>query len=424
MKKIIISVLIFIVIPLAYALWPVYQGLAYRDKVPLFGSDFIAWPPEQPSASIMYQKSLSDLDSVALNLVKNQQREINAPGYTAAVAVNGELVWAGSVGWSDIANEEVMTTETRLRIGSTSKALTSAGLAKLVEGEKLTLDTPLKQVFAQLPNPDWANITARHLSSHMAGIPHYKENTELLGKLETVAAQTHFSNVEDSLSLFDESDVLFKPGKKFSYSSLGTVVLSALMQKAAGVSYQELMHNKVFAPLEMNATSTEARAEQAKLATFYWQNSEQKSELKPWYELDLSHRLAGGGWVSTSKDLAKLGQAFLNPDFIPESIRETFWTPQTLNNGEVNEQKYGIGWRIHTLNLGDGFKPLTYMHHGGVSAGAQSFLMVIPEYNMSIAVNANVRTKVFWDFGKVSYDLARLFISRLEQNKKIKYEKN
>ncbi len=417
MKKIIVFILVFILTPLIYKLWPVYQGLAYRDRVPLFGSDFIAWPSEQFGYSEVYQESLSDLDSVALTLLKDQQRKVNAPGYTAAVAINGELVWSGSVGWADIESRTPMTTETRLRIGSTSKALTSTGLAKLVEEEKLSLDTPLRDVFVQLPNPDWGNMTARQLSSHMAGIPHYNENTELLGKLKTLAAQTHFSNVEDALSLFDESEVLFKPGEKFSYSSLGTVVLSALMQRAAAMPYQELVYSKVLAPLGMKATSTELDADQAKLATFYWQNSEQKSELKPWYELDLSHRLAGGGWVSTSKDLARLGQAFLDNDFIPEAIRSEFWTPQKLNNGAVNEQRYGIGWRIHPLNLGEGFKPLNYIHHGGVSAGAQSFLMVIPQYKMSIAVNANVRTKVFRDFGSVSHDLARLFIKRLEQEK-------
>lgn len=417
MKKVIVSILIFIVIPLFYALWPVYQGFAYRDKAPLLGSDFITWPVEQPTASKVYQEPLSDLDSVALNLLKNQQREVNAPGYTAAVAINGALAWAGSAGWADIENRKEMTIETRLRIGSTSKALTSVGLAKLVEEEKLGLDTPLRDVFEKLPNPNWGEMTARQLSSHMAGVPHYKENTELLGKLETVAAQTHFANVEDALTLFDESELLFKPGEKFSYSSLGTVVLSALMQQAAGHPYQEVMQDKVFTPLKMNSTSIEQNSEPATLATFYWQNSEQKSELKPWYELDLSHRLAGGGWVSTSKDLVKLGQGFLNNDFIPESIRNEFWTPQRLNNGEFNQQNYGIGWRVHPLNLGEGVKPLTYMHHGGVSAGAQSFLMVIPEYKMSIAVNANVRTKVFWDFGKVSYDLARLFIKASELQK-------
>ncbi|WP_105168283.1 serine hydrolase [Pseudoalteromonas sp. T1lg23B] len=86
-----------------------------------------------------------------------------------------------------------------------------------------------------------------------------------------------------------------------------------------------------------------------------------------------------------------------------------------LNNTEINPQKYGLGWRIHTLNLGEGIIPTEYMHHGGVSAGAQSFLMVVPRYKLSIAVNANVRTKVFWDFAKVAHELARIFVTEVEQ---------
>lgn len=377
---------------------------------------YVSIPSSQPSSSEVLDNNFSDLDSVSLNLLREQQKKIFAPGYTAAVAIAGKTVWAGSVGWADIEEEVAMTTSTQLRIGSTSKALTSAGLARLVADKKLTLDTPLKEVFDELPNPNWANMTARHLSSHMAGIPHYGENTEVLGKLETLAAQTHYADVNESLVLFDESDLLFKPGERFSYSSFGTVVLSALMQASAEQPYQKVMQDKVFEPLKMTLTGLEVQ-QKGQLATFYWQNPEQKNELKPWYDLDLSHRLAGGGWVSTSKDLVKLGQGFLDIGFIPELIRTEFWTPQLLNNGEVNEQKYGIGWRIHNLNLGDEFKPLIYMHHGGVSAGAQSFLMVIPEYKMSIAINANIRTKVFWDFGSISHDLARLFIGKLDQQK-------
>jgi hypothetical protein len=42
----------------------------------------------------------------------------------------------------------------------------------------------------------------------------------------------------------------------------------------------------------------------------------QKTQLKPWYDIDLNHRLAECGWVSTSKDLVMLRQWFMNNDFI------------------------------------------------------------------------------------------------------------
>lgn len=418
MKKALLYIIGFIIFPLSYVGWPIYQGLAYRGMAPMIPFNYEAWPVEQPASNEIFDQRFQQIADRALSALKQQQAAVSAPGYTAAVAIDGETLWAGSVGWADIANRVEMTTETQLRIGSTSKALTATGLARLVESEQLNLDAPLSEYFSPLLNPDWARITARQLASHMAGVPHYGENNEILGKLEIVAAQTHFPDVLDALALFDESDLLFKPGEQFSYSSLGTVLLSALMQIKAEVSYQTYMQESVFDPLGMVATFTETPTITSdNLAKFYWQNQQNPTELKRWYDVDLSHRLAGGGWVSTSKDLVKLGQGFLNQAYISAPTREMFWTPQPLNSGEVNHQNYGIGWRIHTLELGEGFRPLTFMHHGGVSAGAQSFLMVIPEYNLSLAVNANVRTEIFSDFAKVSYELARLFIAEIERQK-------
>ena len=384
----------------------------------MVGFNYLTWPSEQPTTQQINDERFKTSGATALNLLSEHQKKVSAPGYTAAVAINGNIVWAGSVGWADIANKIKMTTDTQLRIGSTSKAITSAGLARLVAANKLNLDAPLSEYFAPLPNPDWRHITARQLASHMAGMPHYGENTEILGMLETVSAQTHYANVLDALALFDERDLLYSPGEDFSYSSLGTVLLSALIQIKAEQPYQDFIKQAVLAPLNMQATNTGTPDDIGPhTATSYWQDEQQPTRLKPWYKLDLSHRLAAGGWVSTSKNLVQLGQGFLDDTFIPKVVRDTFWTPQRLNNGATNPQDYGIGWRIYDLNLGEGYKPMKYMHHGGVSAGAQSFLMVIPEYKLSIAVNANVKTEVFWDFGVVSFDIARVFIDELEKLK-------
>ncbi len=418
MKKLLIATTVFILVPLVYISVPIYQGLAHRGMVPMIGLNYQTWPTEQPTTQQVTDQSFKTAGLKALNLLSATQKAVSAPGYTAAVAVNGNIVWAGSVGWADIANKIEMTTETQLRIGSTSKAITATGLARLVAANKLNLDAPLSDYFDSLPNPNWHNMTARQLASHMAGVPHYGENTEILGVLETVSAQTHYSNVLDAITLFDDSDLLFAPGEQFSYSSLGTVLLSALIQIKAEQSYQDFIKQAVLTPLNMNATNTGAPEEAAPhLATFYWQDEQQPTRLKPWYKLDLSHRLAAGGWVSTSKNLVQLGQGFMDDTFIPKQVTDTFWTPQQLNNGEINSQKYGIGWRIHDLELGEGYKSLKSMHHGGVSAGAQSFLIVIPEYKLSIAVNANVTTREFWDFANVAFDIAKVFIDDLEKLK-------
>ncbi len=249
----------------------------------------------------------------------------------------------------------------------------------------------------------------------MAGIPHYGQNSEFLGMIATVKADEHFNNVADALSLFDDSELLHEPGEKFAYSSLGTVLLSAVMQAAAEQNYQSYMHQYVLSPLNLTSTTYETpQRELPLIANFYWRDENVANFYKPWMKVDLSHRLAGGGWVSTSQDLVMLGQAFLNDQFIYPEIRNEFWSVQKLNNGLDNHQGYGIGWRVHPLDLGQGYAKQTYMHHGGVSAGAQSFLMVLPKYKMSVAVNTNVKTKKFGDFSKVAFELARLFIDELD----------
>lgn len=421
MKKTLSLIFVVLLISVSYFAWPIYQGLAYKGNLPIVGFDYVTWPSKQPTESEVFNGAFESVGIASLEVLRQQQSAISAPGYTAAVALDGKLLWAGAVGWADISLEKPMTTDTVLRVGSTSKAITATGLAQLVKSDALDLDAPLSRYFDVVPQISWSNITARQLVSHMAGMPHYKDNTEWLGKLQTVSAKTHYVDVTDAVSLFDETDMLFKPAEQFHYSSLGFVLLSAVMQNAAEQRYQEYMAQAVFTPLKMDTTfAGMAHVPNEKRATHYWQNPKKLTQLKPWHQADLSHRLAGGGWASTSKDLVKLGQGFMNDEFIPANVRQMFWTPQVLSSGETNPQKYGLGWRVHSLDLGEGFKPMVYMHHGGVSAGAQSFLMVVPEYKLAIAVNANIRTEVFWDFGKVSYELARLFINELEKRPQTK----
>jgi serine beta-lactamase-like protein LACTB len=413
-NKIILSITLLLVV-CGYLIWPVYHALMYKDMVPMLIKPAISQPEDQPEQSLVFNRNFQQTADKAIAALQAQNKAIAAPGYTAAVAIDGKKVWAGSVGWSNIEKQVAMTPETQMRVGSSSKAITSVGLAQLVMQDILDLDAPISNYIKELPNKSWANITSRQLASHMAGIPHYGNNTELLGMLTTLKADEHFNDVVDALSLFDESDLLFKPGEKFEYSSLGTVILSAVMQGAAKQNYQSLMQQKVFSPLNMTSTTYESpKRELTKLASFYWRDQNQPDLYKPWMNVDLSHRLAGGGWISTSQDLVMLGQAFISDEFVNPDIRNEFWSVQKLNNGEENWQGYGIGWRIHKLDLGEGFNQLVYMHHGGVSAGAQSFLMVLPKYKMSVAINANIKTENFSDFNKVSYDLARLFIRDLE----------
>ncbi|ALS97600.1 serine hydrolase domain-containing protein [Lacimicrobium alkaliphilum] len=418
MRKVILFTVIFIVIAGYILLAPVYQFYAHKNKAPMPPWGYLTIPADSPAFSEVMNDRYAQAANNATAALETHRKQINSPGISAAVAIDGELVWRGGSGWADIAADNPVNAQTQFRIGSTSKALTSTLLARLVQRDILNLDTPLSRFKLTELNPAWNTITPRQLASHMAGIPHYKESTEWAGLYRFMTLNTRYEDVLDAVRLFDDSDMLFAPGEKFSYSSLGTVLLSAVMQQAAQAPYQQLIHKEVLTPLNMQDTFAEPAIGQATddMARFYWRQDESKPVVRPWRDVDLSHRLAGGGFISTPSDLVKLGLGFINNDFIQPRVRQQFWSAQTLNNGEPNEQHYAIGWRVPMYDYGEGIGKLLTANHGGVSRGSQSWLMVIPQYNMAVAVIINTTTNIFWDFGSVSTELARAFIAARQQH--------
>ncbi len=417
MRKLALFTVIFILIASYIMLAPVYQFYAHRGEAPMPPWGYETIPADSPSFSQVEDERYTQAAENATDILEAHRQNINSPGISAAVAIEGKLVWAGGAGWADIEADKPVSKHTQFRIGSTSKALTSMLLARLVQENTLDLDTPLGTFDVGNLNPNWKTITARQLASHMAGLPHYGDSTEWTGLYRFMTINTHYENVLDAVHLFDDSELLFAPGEDFSYSSLGTVLLSAVMQEAGHAPYQKLMQTEVFTPLGMEHTYPEPPIGKptADIARFYWRSDESKPIVRPWRDVDLSHRLAGGGFVSTPSDLIKLGMGFIDNRFISADVRKQFWTTQTLNNGEENEQNYAIGWRVPTYDYGEGIGELMIANHGGVSRGSQSWLMVIPQYKIVLAVNINANTETFWDFGGVSTELAGTFIKAQQQ---------
>lgn len=393
---------------LVYLVNPIYGFLSHKEKIPHLPIGWLSIPSDTPMVTVLEDERYSEAAKQANAALSQHRKKINAPAISAAVSIEGKRIWATSLGWSDIDTRRPATLDTQFRIGSTSKALTATVLGRLLQEKKISLDEPLREIFSSLPNEEWASITPRHLATHTSGIPHYGQVSDIDGKYRFMALNKQYENALDALNLFDQSPLLFEPGSQFSYSSLGTVLLSASLQEKTGSSFQELITQTVLSPLKMQSTTWHAQS--TNMATPYWQKSQNPStnSVRPWRKVDLSHRLAGGGFLSTPSDLVKLGAAYLDQDFLETEVVNRMWQPQTLANGNVNEQNYAIGWRKGSFIV-DQKETATY-HHGGVSRGGQSWLFVVPEHRFVLAINTNINTATFSDFASVYREITRSFI--------------
>ncbi len=406
-RKISLMVASAVALYIIYVFAPVYGFYAYRGGAPLPPWGWLEIPVSVPMTHEVYDSSYQPNGDKALVLLAAHRQAINVPAISAAVAIDGKLIWAGATGWADLATSTAVTPETEFRIGSTSKALTATALARLVDRGVIDLDAPISSYVLNLPNDSWSNITPRHLASHMSGLPHYKENTDMIGLYHTTALQKNFRDVFESLTVFDSSELLFKPGEGFHYSTLGTVLQGAVIASSTGLPYREVMQREVFGPADMSATFVEPKSaiDKPNMATFYLRR---EGKFRKWRSVNLSHRLPGGAWVSTPSDLARLGVKHLDEAFLSTQTTQSFWTPQSLNSGEVNEQDYAIGWRWREYDV-DGVGLVRNANHGGVSRGSQAWLMVLPDYNMAIAFCMNTNVDDFSDFNKIYSELISAF---------------
>ena len=124
-----------------------------------------------PSASFGDAEAIAKARASVTELARAQQ----IPGLSVAVARNGVVVWSEGIGVADVEQRVPVTTATRFRLGSVSKVLTAAGVARLVEDGKLDLDVPVQQYVRGFPITPWP-ITTRQLAAHTAGIRHYSDD--------------------------------------------------------------------------------------------------------------------------------------------------------------------------------------------------------------------------------------------------------
>jgi serine beta-lactamase-like protein LACTB len=191
----------------------------------------------------------------------------------------------------------------------------------------------------------------------------------------------------------------YVPGEEFLYTSVGYILLSALIESVSETPYIEFMSRQVFGPLGMASTEFDnSKAGLVNEATYYETREANGEFVLATLTRDRSFLFGGGGFISTPKDLVKLGGALYDSTLLSQDTVELLTTPVKLLNGQDNAQNYALGWRVDAAtDIHSPETKMTIIHHGGVTGGASTaFLLVIPKYKVSIAYATNTDTEGFW----------------------------
>jgi CubicO group peptidase (beta-lactamase class C family) len=128
-------------------------------------------------------------------------------------------------------------------LASITKTLTGAAVMTLVDREKLRLDDPVVKVLPEFSTEPRKKITLTHLLTHTSGLPdQLPENQELR---KSHAALSKF------VEAATRTPLLFEPGARYSYSSMGILLASEMARRITGTDFAEFVDKSVLQPLEM-----------------------------------------------------------------------------------------------------------------------------------------------------------------------------
>lgn len=302
-------------------------------------------------------------------LVPRMKRAFAAPGLSVAIGANGQLVWSQSCGFADRRRRREVLRTTQFRVGSVSKALTAATVARLHEQGRINVDAAIRDHVPSYPRGRPAP-TLRELGGHLGGIRHYQGR-------EAINTE-HYSSVTDGLRVFIDDPLVARPGERFHYSSYGFNLLGAAAERATGADFGAAVSATLLQPLGMSRTSVGLPPLGG--TRFYEVTGRRRAVAAP--RIDLSDRLPSGGFLSTAEDLVRFGDGITAGRFLSPPSRALLFTSQRTAAGRPIG--YGFGFEVGRSPVG----PVA--GHTGNVVGGTAFILIHPRTRVVVALVTNV----------------------------------
>ncbi len=283
---------------------------------------------------------------------------------------------------------------------SNTKPFTGIAIMQLRDRGLLKLDDSVVKYLPELqivhnPYGKMDEITIRQLMNHSAGFRNstfpYKN-----GKDWQPFEPQKYSQVEAMLPF---TEILFKPGSKYSYSNLGIVFLGQIIERLTGDDYEVYIDKNILKPLEMHRSyfdATPYHLLKHRSHSYYNENGK-RTEGK--FDANTGITVSNSGLNSPLPDMVKYLNFLIGDPkkqnvydgVLKRSSLEEMWRPQMTADLDANGNKgftTDIGL-IYFLNRRDG---RTFLGHGGDQNGFISYINFEPVSRTAsiIVFNTNV----------------------------------
>jgi CubicO group peptidase (beta-lactamase class C family) len=249
----------------------------------------------------------------------------------------GEDVFAKAYGLADRRSGIPNEVDTRFGLASGTKGMTALTVMSLIEDGTLDLSTTARSLLGDDLPLIRDDVTIEHLLAHRSGIGDYYDeevHTDVDAFVLPVPVDD-LATTESYLAVLDGFPTKFAPDERFTYCNGGYVVLALLAERASGVSFHELVVQRVCEPAGMRDTRFFRSDELPERTALGYVDATRTNAFH------LPVRGSGdGGIYSTVSDVHSLWRAFFAAEIVSaDRVRE-----MVRPRSETEKQRYGLGF--------------------------------------------------------------------------------
>jgi CubicO group peptidase (beta-lactamase class C family) len=311
-----------------------------------------------------------------------------SPGAQYMAADVNNILIECYAGFADIENKRPVSKITTFNAFSVTKTATASAVLRLVEQNKIALSDLVNPMFNEF---DFKyRFTIQQLISHQAGF--------------TDPVPISWIHLAEEEPLFDEnifttqlikkhSGQKFRPGTKFSYSSIGYLLLGKIIEKISGESYKDYVRKNVIPSLSNvgnldfiisdivnHAVGYHERYSFSNLLLSFFLNRKKyiKGNNGRWLAFNnfYVNGKAYGGFIGNLRGLVAYLQLYLADNMFAHAETQQFM---------FSEQKGGMSLSWFTGSL----KGKKYVCHPGGGGGYYCEIRIYPELKLATALLRN-----------------------------------
>ncbi|NNL29419.1 MAG: serine hydrolase [Gemmatimonadetes bacterium] len=312
--------------------------------------------------------------------------EWKVPGVAVGAVKDGEVVLLEGYGYRNLEDQEPITPQSILAIGSNSKSFTVVLMAQLVDEGRLDWDAPVK---AYLPDfqlyDDYAteNMRVKDLVTHVSGLPRH----DVLWFGRSLTREELFQRLRHL-----EPTTTFRG--RWQYQNLMFMTAGYLVERIAGRSWDDLVAERIFEPLNMTRSNTSvSKTPMAGDFSYPYQLVDDELKRIPFRNID---NVGPAGSINSSvEEMVRYIQ--MNIDYglwegtriLSEGNSKLMQSPQSVVTGEMPDPELGPSTYGFALRVSS-YRGHKWVQHGGGIDGFISAMAWLPNDNIGVMVLSNM----------------------------------